>query len=236
MQSKKLEDQLLSSGLSQAYSVHPSIHFDFFDIAINLLTRYDLYTTMRLQSVSTVAAILLGNGCLVIASKNASLPTQSALGFDSLATKLPTVSIQAAASRTLSADFLAAVANGKLPISNKTTIASTNAFDASRNCCPAISSKAGIVPANWTVYHDTNRLSACNEDMFLDFAVHNCLDDPETQVRIRACTADANTDVQSVSQSTTAASCIYHNNTAPLQATLQLGHWQALVLEVLLRY
>jgi chitinase len=173
--------------------------------------------------VITVAAVLLGNRGLVIASRNASLPTYTALDFDPLAAKLPTASIQAAASQTPSADFLAALAKGKLPISNKTTIASANAFESSRNRCPATCSEAGIAPTNWTVYHDANRLSACNETMLLDFAVYNPLNDPETQVRIRACTADANTDVQSLSQSTTAASCISHNSTAPLQATLQLG-------------
>jgi chitinase len=38
----------------------------------------------------------------------------------------------------------------------------------------------------WTVFHDVDRLSACNESMLLDFALYNALDDPATHATIRA--------------------------------------------------
>ncbi|KAH6688814.1 hypothetical protein BKA61DRAFT_565392 [Leptodontidium sp. MPI-SDFR-AT-0119] len=178
---------------------------------------------MRLQSVSRVAAILLGAGGLVVASENAAFPTHTTLDYDLSGVRLPSVSIQVAAARTHSAEFLATIAKGKLPVNNKTTIANALAFDASKNRCPAACSDTGTDPINWTVYHDSNRLSVCNETMLVDFALYNALDDPETQVRIRACVADATTNTQSSSQSTTTATCISHKKMAQSEATLELG-------------
>ncbi|RKK25564.1 hypothetical protein BFJ66_g10591 [Fusarium oxysporum f. sp. cepae] len=47
----------------------------------------------------------------------------------------------------------------------------------------------GTIPGDWTVYHSVDSLFHCQEPMMFDFSVMNPLDDPETIVQIRACTA-----------------------------------------------
>ncbi|KAL9572597.1 hypothetical protein ACKAV7_003430 [Fusarium commune] len=47
----------------------------------------------------------------------------------------------------------------------------------------------GTIPGDWTVYHSVDSLSHCQEPMMFDFSMMNPLDDPETIVQIRACTA-----------------------------------------------
>jgi hypothetical protein len=47
----------------------------------------------------------------------------------------------------------------------------------------------GTMPGDWTVYNSVDSLSHCQEHMMFDFSVINPLDDPETIVQIRACTA-----------------------------------------------
>jgi hypothetical protein len=44
-------------------------------------------------------------------------------------------------------------------------------------------------PENWTVYSSTKRLDFCNVPQLLDFALYTPLDDLESIVRIRACSA-----------------------------------------------
>jgi len=56
--------------------------------------------------------------------------------------------------------------------------------------CPANCDESGLNnPSNWTVYHQSSRLSKCNQTMLLNFAVFNSLDDPKTHQTIRSCTA-----------------------------------------------
>ncbi|KAI9149971.1 Killer toxin subunits alpha/beta [Paramyrothecium foliicola] len=43
--------------------------------------------------------------------------------------------------------------------------------------------------ADWSSYYNIDRLGVCGEPMLLTFATFNPLDDPRTQVKIRACTA-----------------------------------------------
>ncbi|KAG5804982.1 hypothetical protein H9Q74_010194 [Fusarium xylarioides] len=47
----------------------------------------------------------------------------------------------------------------------------------------------GTSPSDWTVYHSVDSLTQCQEPMMFDFSVMNPLDDPETIIQIRACTA-----------------------------------------------
>ncbi|RKL16563.1 hypothetical protein BFJ68_g5178 [Fusarium oxysporum] len=47
----------------------------------------------------------------------------------------------------------------------------------------------GTIPGDLTVYHSVDSLFHCQEPMMFDFSVMNPLDDPETIVQIRACTA-----------------------------------------------
>jgi chitinase len=46
-----------------------------------------------------------------------------------------------------------------------------------------------ITTGAWTTYHDVNRLKACNKTLLLDIALYNGLDDVDTDVTIRSCTA-----------------------------------------------
>jgi hypothetical protein len=63
--------------------------------------------------------------------------------------------------------------------------------------CPAACD--GQPPTNWTVYSSLGRLQVCEEPVLLDFALHNPLDDLETPVKIRACTAgDATSKVNAL--------------------------------------
>lgn len=66
----------------------------------------------------------------------------------------------------------------------------TPLFDSVKNRCPANCNDAGLDPGNWTVYHNLDRLAQCNETMLLDFAVFNALNDSESHITIRSCSAD----------------------------------------------
>ncbi|KAI0543297.1 glycoside hydrolase [Xylaria curta] len=57
-------------------------------------------------------------------------------------------------------------------------------------------------PISWTYYHDVNRLSVCPETILFDFNLKNPLDDPNTDVTLRACTTgNADTDVNALALS-----------------------------------
>ena len=62
--------------------------------------------------------------------------------------------------------------------------------DFSRTDCPINCKNAGSDSSAWFVYSSVSRLELCTETMLLDFALSNQLDDPETHVKIAACTAD----------------------------------------------
>lgn len=53
--------------------------------------------------------------------------------------------------------------------------------------CPAVCA-AGNGPRNWTVYHKTSQIALCDQPVLLDFTIHNQIDDPNSDVTIRACT------------------------------------------------
>lgn len=67
-------------------------------------------------------------------------------------------------------------------------------FNSALNRCPAGCSDSGSNSANWTAYHDTGRLAACNETMLLDFTIYNALNDSNTQTTIFACTTSSAKD------------------------------------------
>lgn len=58
----------------------------------------------------------------------------------------------------------------------------------SSNLCPVRCSIAGVAPSNWSIYHNLDQLSACQQTLFLDFSVSDQVDDAVTPHRIRACT------------------------------------------------
>lgn len=59
-----------------------------------------------------------------------------------------------------------------------------------RNRCPASCSHATLNSSAWYVYHDVNRLKACNETMLLEFALFNPVNDMKSHISISACVAD----------------------------------------------
>ncbi|KAF3063036.1 hypothetical protein CFAM422_010321 [Trichoderma lentiforme] len=74
-----------------------------------------------------------------------------------------------------------------------------------RSRCPA-SCSTSLNSSAWYVYHDVNRLKACNETMLLDFALFNAINDTKSHVSISACTADLQSSTgDSVKSATTCA-------------------------------
>ena len=66
----------------------------------------------------------------------------------------------------------------------------TPRLDSSKIPCPVSCNNAGINSSAWFVYSSIRRLELCTRPMLLSFALLNQLDDPETHVKISACTAD----------------------------------------------
>lgn len=97
------------------------------------------------------------------------------------------------------------------------------AFSAARDRCPAKCNYAGHNPANWTVYHSTQRLAWCNETMLLDFSIHNNLSDPNTDISIRTCTADIDpsSPVAAATRRDVTISCAPAPNEREIQAQFQ---------------
>ncbi|KAI1115627.1 killer toxin subunits alpha/beta [Nemania sp. NC0429] len=65
-------------------------------------------------------------------------------------------------------------------------------------------------PISWTYYHDLSRLSICPEPILFDFNIKTPLDDPNTDVTLRACTtrnADTNVNALSLVERETPAVC-----------------------------
>ncbi|KAL6857694.1 hypothetical protein ACO1O0_005136 [Amphichorda felina] len=65
--------------------------------------------------------------------------------------------------------------------------ATASTFYSALSLCPLPCSISGPDPANWTHYHDTRDLSRCQETTLFTLNIHNPVDDPDTQVAIRAC-------------------------------------------------
>lgn len=129
---------------------------------------------------------------------------------------MPTISVQAAVSSSV----------GPIPSDTLFQMAHkpvVQAFDSALKPCPARCSDAGNNPSNWTVYHDAGRLAWCNETMLLDFAIYNPLEDPETQISIRSCSADANTNANGTpNRLRSDVSCVPAKNEVEVKASLQM--------------
>jgi chitinase len=109
--------------------------------------------------------------------------------------------------------------------------------NSARSRCPASCDDAGLDPINWTVYHDVNRLSWCNQTMLLDFALYNSLDDPRTHASIRCCSASPEVATSSGAATSSAAasrvdkrgnatsgtSCLSKGNQTQVQESLQMA-------------
>lgn len=94
--------------------------------------------------------------------------------------------------------------------------------------CPAVCA-AGSGPRNWTVYHKTSQLALCGQPVLLDFAIHNQIDDPNSDVTIRACTmGDLGSRTQTASHHPT---ILEHRNVSSCTvaskqtAAAQLARW-----------
>lgn len=66
--------------------------------------------------------------------------------------------------------------------------------DYSRTACPVSCRDSGVESNAWFTYNSARRVERCGEPMLLSFALNNSLDDPETHVKISACTADWSLD------------------------------------------
>ena len=69
----------------------------------------------------------------------------------------------------------------------------TSTFYSALNPCPA---SCQGKPASWTVYLSVPRLDACDQPQLLDFALYNFVDDANSIVKIRACTAGNASDTK----------------------------------------
>ncbi|KAM0454299.1 hypothetical protein ACHAPV_008378 [Trichoderma viride] len=56
--------------------------------------------------------------------------------------------------------------------------------------CPARCNDTGPNPSAWTYYHDFNALVNCNATVLFELNVYNSVDDSDTHLSFRACTAD----------------------------------------------
>ena len=89
--------------------------------------------------------------------------------------------------------------------------------------CPASCDDSSLNPNNWTVYHDVNRLSWCNQTMLLNFAIYNSLDDPNTHLTIRSCAASFDANASAVSNATSDTLCLSKGSQTQVQKSLQIA-------------
>jgi hypothetical protein len=79
--------------------------------------------------------------------------------------------------------------------------------------CPTSCSEAGISsPEQWYMYPSAARLSRCNETMFLDFSLFSRIENGNSQIGIRACTADLG--ISTASASIAPSSCYLYSRAA----------------------
>lgn len=83
--------------------------------------------------------------------------------------------------------------------------------------CPISCAETGTNTRNWTVYHDVNRLSLCNESMLVDFTLHNPLEDDHTQVTLYACSS-----AMKAATHDDKGSCITSKLSTSVKSTLEL--------------
>ncbi|KAL4896950.1 glycoside hydrolase [Aspergillus ambiguus] len=82
-----------------------------------------------------------------------------------------------------------------LPLAMASLAGAKSTFFSALNACPAPCENLNH-PTGWTTYNRVNRLSACNETMLVDFALHNPLDNPKTTTKLYACTTTGDKDAQ----------------------------------------
>jgi chitinase len=88
------------------------------------------------------------------------------------------------------------------------------------NRCPVSCAAAGTNSSSWTVYHDLNHLSLCNESMLVDFALYNPVDDEDTHLSLHACTSAS--EISKAKRGAQKA-CPSPENPSRVNSTLQLG-------------
>lgn len=108
------------------------------------------------------------------------------------------------------------------PIRSSNRTLSPAAIRSQTSRCPASCDEAGLSPSNWTVYHDLNRLQVCNQTMLLDFSLYNSLDDPSTQISVRAC-ADNSDPIASHVGSASSKTCPSKGNRIEVQESIQIA-------------
>ncbi|OKL56103.1 hypothetical protein UA08_08663 [Talaromyces atroroseus] len=101
--------------------------------------------------------------------------------------------------------------------------ASTSPPKFSRTLCPVSCAEAGDDPSSWTVYHDLDRFSHCNQSMLVNFALHTPLEDDDTHISLYACASAVNSASAVDSEETDAKSCATAKHTTKRKSTLQLA-------------
>jgi chitinase len=109
-----------------------------------------------------------------------------------------------------------------VPIVSSNRTLSSAAVKSQRSRCPISCDEIGLTTSNWTVYHDLSRLELCNQTMLLDFALHNSLDDPTTQISVRSCAANFGADASNV-ESTSSGTCPSHGNRTEVEVPMQIA-------------
>lgn len=66
------------------------------------------------------------------------------------------------------------------------------------NPCPVRCSKAGRNPSAWTYLHGEPALNRCNQTTLFDLNLHTPIDDPNTHVTLRSCTATETDTTQEI--------------------------------------
>ncbi len=93
--------------------------------------------------------------------------------------------------------------------------------------CPTRCAASGPNPANWSLYHNFEQLSSCQESLFYSFSLLDPVDDPDTFHHIYTCTSfgpdwgnlnlPANTSSQSAATAEVEAEAV--------NGTYQIGYW-----------
>lgn len=109
-------------------------------------------------------------------------------------------------------------------------------FNSAISPCPVQCDLTGSDSSAWTYYHDFGQLDACNGTVVFQTNIYNKIDDPDTQVYFRACTASGGTIITDPQAGITSRSGhagnlnrrqnLAVNDTAPSVPQLTLTTWQ----------
>ncbi|PYI35708.1 glycoside hydrolase, partial [Aspergillus indologenus CBS 114.80] len=89
-----------------------------------------------------------------------------------------------------------------------------------RSACPGSCTDLGLDPSAWPVYPGVHRLSLCDETMLLQFSLYTTVNQSQSRVGLRGCTADLVADTAAQTGST---SCQMPTNMTSVVSALQIS-------------